>query len=65
LARLRSRYRRRDESIFLYRSCIIDGEAVGCDDNGVASSIAFATAAVIPRPLESVIAGPQLALRPP
>jgi ATP-dependent DNA ligase len=28
------------------RSCIIEGEAVGYDDNGVASSIAFATAAV-------------------
>jgi hypothetical protein len=34
LARLRS------------RSCIIEGEAVGYDDNGVASSIAFATAAM-------------------
>jgi ATP-dependent DNA ligase len=34
LARLRS------------RSCIIEGKAVGCDDNGVASSIAFATAAM-------------------
>jgi ATP-dependent DNA ligase len=35
LARLRS------------RSCIIDGEAVACDDNGVARSISFATAAMM------------------
>src|SRR5262249_24582548 len=35
LARLRS------------RSCIIDGEAVACDDNGVASFFSFATAAMM------------------